>query len=745
MPQNAKRGNGAGNATQSLPCPYCSPFNCVHSAEEQRNILFEETDFTQDPDIAFTISRGPNTIYRTMQGCVNGHAKIKRVSLREPDDPASESLALSSAEKTNMNIARTTSLSWRPKMIPTAAEKEEVKRMQRLAELKLDSTISSNAMKTTFGVADTESFIQFLNLCDEQRTMSKEKFKKSGKLRELQRLGEQIKQQGNRAIYPKGPIERWGIHQQIEGSEREDLTDKGLKRLAESLQMKKEGVSAIRNMAKTRRDEFENIVRRRAELQESKSLAASQNSSSEESSSEVQKLSFGEGISDDGSSAEQGEIMRALSSILPEREGATKDDNDDDEETGESTIARDKEAEIQETIAKIHEEANRELFRRHQYLKGHKNVPPNFTGTNEGDQDTAEVPSSIGLSRPLSPEQTVGGITAVTHATKYSAATKLSDGQRQSIVEEKNGEISDTTETMEGNGVSVDEPKQYENVEPTLTPKEELMEKLSKCSLCRMQKVFCHHCKHELARYHKRLGGVPKVELQYESNLRQGIIQNLDVLNLIDSMFNEFGTPLDAEMPTKKEKALRETLRNDLHSIVVKFDNLMKSQMQYLRKAEIANVEARDYFKHRNYMVGSVERNVEVHPQLRSIDWTNRILDKVHPWDSKRSGVGLNSVSSSYSARALEARLRRTKGEAHAAAQRAGVELPGTGWHSKPTTKTISTEDEKSSVDERYRLTGKYVGKRTLPKMQSHLAYDRRAAGRPGPKPDFARPGTAPC
>ena len=144
-------------------------------------------------------------------------------------------------------------------------------------------------------------------------------------------------------------------------------------------------------------------------------------------------------------------------------------------------------------------------------------------------------------------------------------------------------------------------------------------------------------------------------------------------------------------------------------------------------------------------MVGSVERNVEVHPQLRSIDWTNRILDKVHPWDSKRSGVGLNSVSSSYSARALEARLRRTKGEAHAAAQRAGVELPGTGWHSKPTTKTIRTEDEKSSVDERYRLTGKYVGKRTLPKMQPHLANDRRAAGRPGPKPDFARPGTAPC
>ena len=68
-------------------------------------------------------------------------------------------------------------------------------------------------------------------------------------------------------------------------------------------------------------------------------------------------------------------------------------------------------------------------------------MPPNFTGTNEGDQDTAEVPSSIGLSRPLSPEQTVGGITAVTHATKYSAATKSSDGQRQSIVEEKNGEI----------------------------------------------------------------------------------------------------------------------------------------------------------------------------------------------------------------------------------------------------------------------------------------------------------------
>ena len=45
--------------------------------------------------------------------------------------------------------------------------------------------------------------------------------------------------------------------------------------------------------------------------------------------------------------------------------------------------------------------------------------------------------------------------------------------------------------------VSVDEPKQYENVEPTLTPKEELRETL-KMFFCRMQKVFCHHCKHEL-------------------------------------------------------------------------------------------------------------------------------------------------------------------------------------------------------------------------------------------------------
>ena len=90
----------------------------------------------------------------------------------------------------------------------------------------------------------------------------------------------------------------------------------------------------------------------------------------------------------------------------------------------------------------------------------------------------------------------------------------------------------------------------------------------------------------------------------------------------------------------------------------------MKSQMQYLRKAEIANVEV-DYFKHRNYMVGSVERMLKfILSSVLLTGLTN--YRQSAPWDSKRSGVGLNSVSSSYQLELLkpvcaERREKRTQ------------------------------------------------------------------------------------
>ena len=70
----------------------------------------------------------------------------------------------------------------------TAAEIAERKKLQRLGQLQLDSTVTAPELLSSFGVADTKSFQRFLDLRDEQMQMKASEFKQSGKLKEMQHI-----------------------------------------------------------------------------------------------------------------------------------------------------------------------------------------------------------------------------------------------------------------------------------------------------------------------------------------------------------------------------------------------------------------------------------------------------------------------------------------------------------------------------------------------------------------------------
>ena len=731
---------GRTSTTQQLPCPYCSPFRCVHSAEEQRSMFFEETAFTQDPDIAFTVFRGPGKIYRTMQGCVNGHAKVKRVATKpesasSPNVP-SESIAPAPSGATNMGIGRMTSLSWRPKMEPTAAEIAEKKKLNRLNHLRLEHPVTTPEMMAVFGVVDNETFKRFLDLRDEQGSMSRAEFKQSGKWKEMQSLVKRISTQGNRAVYPKGPIERWNLHQWIDGAEEEDGSEKTSKRIAEDLHMKKEGVEAIQHMNGVRRqqqlEEQERLEREeeeRAFLESSAVQMESSGSLEGSQEGENRRISF-----DDSLSAAPGEMLATVMQLVPGSSVSAEGEEGDAVDTSPPPPE-----EIPGTLANLYHEAKNEAHRRQRYFQGHGGMLPQSSAAtttnnnNDGEADTAQPPPSVGGAnsgpggppRPLSPEQTIG--TVASHGTsKQSAAARTvserpSSSQRGADEPQQPSTVG-PSESVSSVGEFVEERRR------SLTPKEALMEKLSKCNLCRMQKVFCHRCKRDLSRYYQGLGGVPKPELQYEATLRRGMTQDMDTEGLMDMLLTASYGKTSAENPPPWD-----ILKDDLHSLITRMEALQKSQMEFLQHAQDESQDARATFKHRNFVVNVVERHVAVHPDLKSIGWTKRVLDRVPKEHTTRSGVGLNSISPAYSARALDGRLKRTKREAQAAAQREGIELPGSGWHTN-TSPSKRGADSSDGKDKPTRgLTGKYAGKRTLPKVQPHLAKGRRPAGIPGP------------
>ena len=770
-----------GTRRQVVPCPYCSPFTCTHSAEETRNTLFEDTHFSQDPDIAFTVFRGPGKIYRTMQGCVNGHAKVKRVVTKaEPSSAQIGSTVNAPAPmgSTNMGIGRMTSMSWRPKLEPTAAEIAEQKKLQRLGHLQLDSTVTAPELLSSFGVADTKSFRRFLDLRDDQMQMKASEFKQSGKLKEMQHLVKVISAQGNRAVYPKGPIERWNIHEAVEGAEDRDGAPKSSKLLAEELGMKKEGVEAIQNMNEARRREAERlereeeVERERARQELAASAAAMDNYNPEEMESGSMERSASIDITGsigEGSSVAPGEMLSTVMQLLPEMDVAAGEDGTAGEGEGTAEATPPPPEEIPGTMAFIMEDVNRENARRARYLAGNTTTLPQLysydaeqqqqqhqqqqqgeTTAGTRNQQSSSVGganstmrSTIGpgggdRSRPLSPEQTVG--TAGSHVTKSVRSAKSAKSAKSTkstkSPADKSSQGADEPQGSDSESSASNAADGKEESVRSLTPKELLMDKLSKCNLCRMQKVFCHRCKHDLSRYYKSLGGVPKPVLKYEATLRKGMKQNYGSVDLMEMLLEEFdeargSTVLENPPPW-------DILKEDLHVLVVKMEALHKGQMDFLRASEQENREARADFKHRNFVVNVVEQHVQVHPDLKSIKWTKKVLDKVHPWDSTRSGVGLNSISSAYSARALDERLKSTKRDAAAAAQREGIELPGSGWHATTTAAAATTKDQGGEEEDGKKkgrsrnLTGKYAGRRVLPKVQPHLAKGRRPAGVPG-------------